>query len=533
MNLAQRARRRGGGAGARAPGRERARPRCRGGARALLRAGARSRRHVRRRGRARRPALSSAGWPTRCSSAAADRADRDPQPHRLDGAPDDARRGRPADRRLRRLPRGARRGRCRPDLHRGHRRAPERPAHGPHDRRLRPARGRAARARGRRRARRRRAALRAALPWRPRADRRPAARAGGRALGGAEPALQGRAARAQLGRDRGDHRASRARGRPRARGRAGRHRAVRLARLPADAVPERAHEPPRRRLGRRCRAAPALRARGTRARCGAAPARARRGHPALGRRDAARGPPRPGDGRDPVHARRRRADRLRERRDRRLGELPRSAWIVPPPPVARDSDAAPGGDPARAAERAADRHLAHPRARRGRGAAGRGRGRRRRHDARADRRPRPPAAHRGGPRGRAHPLHRLQSGLHRPLPPRHGDLVPPESAHRPRADRCRSPCRRRDRACSSSAAAPPAWPPPWPRRGGRRRHAGRGAVPRWAASSRSPAARPRIARRPRRYAADWARRLAAAGVDVRLDTRVARRLASSPAGPIA
>ena len=252
---------------------------------------------------------------------AADRADRDPQSHRLDGAPDDARRGRPADRRLRRLPRGARRGRRRPDLHRGHRGAPERAPHRPHDRGLRPARRRAAGPRRRRGARGRGEALRPALPRRARADRRTAARARGRALGGAEPALQGRAARAQLARDRGDRRAPRARGRQRPRGRARRDRAVRLARLPAHAVPERAHQPARRRLGRRCRAAPALRARGAARHAARRRPRDGRRHPAVGRRDAAGGPPCAGDREHPAHARRRRPDRLRERGDRRLGQL--------------------------------------------------------------------------------------------------------------------------------------------------------------------------------------------------------------------
>ena len=169
----------------------------------------------------------------------------------------------------------------------------------------------------------RHAPLRAALPRWPRADRPPAARARRGALGGSQPALQGRAARAQRGRDRGDHRAPRARRRQRARCRARRHRAVRFARLPADAVPERALEPPRRRLGRRRRATPALRARGAAGDAARRRAGARGGHPALGRRDAAGRPARARDGGDPAHARRRRPDRLRERRDRRLRELPR------------------------------------------------------------------------------------------------------------------------------------------------------------------------------------------------------------------
>ena len=70
-----------------------------------------------------------------------------------------------------------------------------------------------------------------------------------------------------------------------------------------------------------------------------------------------------------------------------------SAWIVPPPPVARDAMREPAGILRDALCRAADRHLAHPRARRGRGAAGGGRRRCGRHDACADRRPRPAAAH--------------------------------------------------------------------------------------------------------------------------------------------
>ena len=152
-----------------------------------------------------------------------------------------------------------------------------------------------------------------------------------------------------------------------------------------------------------------------------------------------------------------------------------AAWIVPPPPVARDCIHGARGDPARAAERAADRHLAHPRAGRGRGAAGRRRRRRRRHDARADRRSRPAPAHHRGPRGRAHPVHRLQPGLHRPLPPRHADLVPPESPHGTRAHARRARRRRPGRSVlvvgggpAGLAAAVAAGTR------GRARHAGRG-----------------------------------------------------------
>ena len=172
-----------------------------------------------------------------------------------------------------------------------------------------------------------------------------------------------------------------------------------------------------------------------------------------------------------------------------------AAWIVPPPPGRARLDARAGGSPARAAERAADRHVAHPRAGRGRGAAGCGRGRRGGHDARADRRSRPAPPHRRRPRGRAHPVHRLQPGVHRPLPPRDADLVSPESAHRARADASRNPCRRPERACSWSAAAPPASPPPSPRAGRAPRSRWSRRTRFWAASSRSQAARRRTARR--------------------------------------
>ena len=59
------------------------------------------------------------------------------------------------------------------------------------------------------------------------------------------------------------------------------------------------------------------------------------------------------------------------------------------------------------------------------------------------------------------------------------------------------------------------------------------AAARWAASSRSPAARPRTARRPRATRADWTRRLAAAGVDVRLGHRGSPPTRRSRPRPIA
>ena len=432
---------------------------------------------------------------------AADRADRDPQSHRLDGAPDDARRGRPADRRLRRLPRGARRGRRRADLHRGHGGAPERAADGPHDRGLRPARRRAAGARRRRRARGRQrgssrssstAAASRSTPRRarPRSRRR-------RCRASASRSSRARSARARS--RRSSRTTSSSRAMRATAGLDGIELCASHGYLPTQFLSERTNRrddawggDAERRLHYVREALRAMRRGGG--------AGTRGGHPALGRRDAARGPPRAGDRGHPAHARRRGADRLRERRDRRLGELPRLGLDrAAAADRARCRCASPRAILHEAARGAADRHLAHPRAGRGRGAAGRGRRRRRRHDARADRRSRPAAAHRRGARGRAHPLHRLQPGLHRPLPPR---------ACRSRACRTRARGARRTLPepapqagtrvlvvgggpAGMAAAVAPAAPAPRSRWSRPRL--------RWAASSRSPAARPRTARRRARY----------------------------------
>ena len=131
-----------------------------------------------------------------------------------------------------------------------------------------------------------------------------------------------------------------------------RHRAVRVARLPADAVPERALEPARRRLGRRRRS-------GACTTCEKRCSAMRRGAGdglAVGIRlsadeSAARGPPCPGDRRHPAHARGRGPDRLRERRDRRLGELPRRGLDRAASPDRTGRHAGAGRDPARAGSR--------------------------------------------------------------------------------------------------------------------------------------------------------------------------------------
>ena len=209
-----------------------------------------------------------------------------------------------------------------------------------------------------------------------------------------------------------------------------------------------------------------------------------------------------------------------------------AAWIVPPPPDRARRDARARGRPAQWPAGAADRHLAHSRARRGRGAA-RGRsGRRRRHDARADRRSRPAETARRRARGRAHPLHRLQPGLHRPLPPRPGDLVPAEPAHGARGAHARghapgrlAGARDRRRPCGHGRRCRRR-----PRRGGRHAREATSALGgQFALAGRAPAHRETAAR----YGADWSRRLAAAGVEVCLDTRVCRAARRSRPRPIA
>ena len=115
----------------------------------------------------------------------------------------------------------------------------------------------------------------------------------------------------------------------------------------------------------------------------------------------------------------------------------------------------------------------------------------------------------------------------------HADLVPAEPAHGARGARCRSRRRRPARACSWWAAARRAWRPPWPRRA----RAPRSRWPRparalggqFALAGRAPAHRETAAR----YAADWTRRLEAAGVHVRLDTRDRRPTRRSRPRPIA
>ena len=75
------------------------------------------------------------------------------------------------------------------------------------------------------------------------------------------------------------------------------------------------------------------------------------GHPAVRRRDAARGPPRTGDRGHPAHALAGGPDRLRERRDRRLGELPRLGLDRAAAADRARCDARAGGHPARARSR--------------------------------------------------------------------------------------------------------------------------------------------------------------------------------------
>ena len=193
-------------------------------------------------------------------------------------------------------------------------------------------------------------AVRSAPPRRPRADLRPAPRAGAGSVGDPEPALPGGAARAACPRDRRDRRGVRGVRRPRRARRARRHRDLRRAPLPGGAVLRPRAQPARRRMGR----AVPLPARG----------RARR---ARGRTDSG--------------ARRAALGRLRARRSewRRswpgevdylslaLGDSPTylgSTLIVPPPPLGESLIAGHARSvPGRAA---ADRDLARRRARRGR-----------------------------------------------------------------------------------------------------------------------------------------------------------------------
>ena len=127
--------------------------------------------------------------------------------------------------------------------------------------------------------------------------------------------------------------------------------------------------------------------------------------------------------------------RLRLGRARRVVDLPRldAGSCRRPPPRRNAIDGVRAAGAGRASTVPADRGRARARPRRGRPHDRRGRLRRRRHDAGDDRRPRPGAARRarGEPVTR---LHRLQPGLHRPLPRRH-----PDRLHREPLDGLRAP----------------------------------------------------------------------------------------------
>ena len=138
-----------------------------------------------------------------------------------------------------------------------------------------------------------------------------------------------------------------------------------------------------------------------------------------------------------------------------------------------------------------------------------------------------PAPHRRGPRGRAHPLHRLQPGLHRPLPPRHADLVPPESRARDASARCREPAPQAGSRVlvvgggpAGLAAAVAAG-----RAGAAVTlvEAGAALGGQFALAGRAPAHRETV----RRYQADWKRRLAGRGRGRPSRTRASTPIPSS------
>ena len=391
------------------------------------------------------------------------RARHHPQPGRLDVASDDARARPPANRRPDRVPPRPGGGRRGPDRDRGDRDPLHRAAHAAHARRL-PARHRArVPAAGGRRPRARHAPLLPALPRRPRGDLGQPATAGRGGVVHPLGPLPDRAARTLGGGDRTDARrlppgvGVRARGRPR------RRRGVRRVRLPAHAVPVRPRERPHRRLRRLVREPAAVPTRAARGdarrhrarRCGRMPAD---GRERLLRRHRPGGRDRGGR-----RARRRGSGRLHLGGLRRLVDLP--GIDVDRAPAAREAERDRGLLGARegAGRRGArDRHRPDPRSRRRRPTDRGGRLRRRRHDAGHDRRPGPGAK---DCRGRAgHDLHRLQPGLHRPLPRGHPDRV-----HDQPVDRLRG-------AAAAPAAGEPARACGRRRRGpGRMRGGGGGA----------------------------------------------------------
>ena len=169
--------------------------------------------------------------------------------------------------------------------------------------------------------------------------------------------------------------------------------------------------------------------------------------------------------------------------------VPSSSWIAPPPPAAEAAIAEPLRVVRRRRRRAGDRHDARGRRRRRR-AAGGGRPRRRgRDDPRADRRSGAGAQGRARRDPRGDRVHRLQPGLHRPLPRRAPDRLRREPVDGARAD-----------------AAAPRGTRPRPARAGDRRGSrrGRGGAERGRARRRRRARRarggrrrPAAARRPR------------------------------------
>ena len=239
-----------------------------------------------------------------------------------------------------------------------------------------------------------------------------------------------------------------------------------LPRLPAVAVPQPADEPAHRRVGRRRDGPAAVPARGAGRVPGGDATRVRGGAADLDRRGDARGPDRGRGARRAGGARRRRRDRLRERRRRarRRRWRARTTSCRRSPiangytaPLAAPREGASSGCPVMVAGRINQPQEAEAILAAGHADAVR-------HDPGAHLRPGAARQDRAGAPGRHPGVHRLQPGLHRPLPRR--------------ATRSRASSSPRAGGSSSSPAGEPRVRPPRAcggraRRAGDRRRAGR------------------------------------------------------------